>query len=368
MPDPQSPIARTPDRPPPPPDQPAIGLALGGGIARGWAHIGVMRALDRIGLTPAVVAGTSIGALVGGVYLAGHLDALEAWARSLNRLRLLGYLDLRLNSGGLVCGHRLIQEMRKHLGETRIDDLPRPFVAVCTDLTTGHEVWLRDGDLIDSIRASYSLPGIFPPVQRQDRWLIDGAVTNPVPVSVCRALGARMVIGVNLNADLLGKVRRDAPTARTDGAATPTAAAAQNAPARPAGFDPLALLESQAARLPVGGTLTSLTKRLFHREPDHPSVFGVMAATFNIIMDRLTRARLAGDPPDVAIEPRVGHIGLIEFDRAEESIAAGAAAVEQAMPEIEALLRLQAGPGSPPASSGLSVTADSWQTKHRPRT
>lgn len=314
------PMPVAPSRPSAPPP---IGLALGGGVARGWAHIGVLRALDRIGFKPAIVAGTSIGALVGGVHLAGHLDALEAWARSLNRLRILGYLDVKLNSGGLVGGHRLVAEMRRHLGLTRIESLQPAFVAVCTDLTTGHEVWLRQGDLVDSIRASFSLPGVFPPICLQDRWLIDGAVTNPVPVSVCRALGARLVIAVNLNADLLGKARHEGAN-----------------PARTAGFDPLTLLESQIARLQVGARLSSLTGRLFHREADHPSMFGTMLSSFSIIMDRLTRSRLAGDPPDVLVEPKLGHIGLVEFDRADACIRAGEAAIEKALPEIEAAFRL----------------------------
>lgn len=171
-------------------NRPKIGLALGGGVARGWAHIGALRALKRYGIEPDVVCGASVGAVVGGMMLAGKLDALEEWVLSLNRLRIVSYLDLRIRSGGLIGGERLINEMRRHIGDVRIEDLTTPFAAVATDLITGHEVWLQDGGLSESLRASFSLPGVFPPVERDGRMLIDGALVNPVPVSVCRALGA----------------------------------------------------------------------------------------------------------------------------------------------------------------------------------
>jgi len=197
--------------------RPRIGLALGGGVARGWAHIGAVRALRRYGIEPDIVAGSSVGALVGGVHLAGHLAELEDWAKHLTKLKIVSFLDLRLSCGGLIDGSRLVAEMRRHLGDSRIEGLPLPFVAVATDLVTGHEVWSREGSLVEAMRASFSLPGVFPPVSIDHRWLVDGALVNPVPVSVCRALGAQMVIAVNLSADLIGKARRP-------GALVPTAA------------------------------------------------------------------------------------------------------------------------------------------------
>jgi NTE family protein len=155
--------------------RPRIGLALGAGVARGWAHIGVLRALKRLGIEPDIITGTSVGALVGGCYLAGHLDTLEEWTRNLSRMKIVSYLDLRVRSGGLISGGRLMAEMKKHMGEKRIEDLPMPFAAIATDLVTGHEVWLRTGSLVESLRASFSLPGVFPPVCIDQRWLVDGA-------------------------------------------------------------------------------------------------------------------------------------------------------------------------------------------------
>ena len=301
---------------------PKIGLALGGGVARGFAHIGALRALNKAGIFPDIIAGTSIGAVVGAAYLAGKLDVLEDWARGLNRFRIMSYLDFRVRSGGLINGGRLAATLREHLGDMTIEMLDRPFVAIATDLVTGHEVWLRQGPLIEALRASFSLPGVFAPVMNEHRWLIDGALVNPVPVSACRAMGAQMTISVNLNADIIGMARRP-------GSSVPTVA----------GFD---LLEQDHA-VAEEARKTPFIRRFFRREPDHPSLFGVMFSSLNILQDRIARSRLAGDPPDVAIDPRIGHIGLAEFERAGELIDAGADAVERRLPQINDGLGIFAG-------------------------
>src|SRR5262247_2557464 len=181
-----------------------IGLALGAGSARGWAHIGVLRALAEAGIYPDVIAGTSVGALVGGCYVAGELDALEQFARELTRRKVLGFLDFNFSGSGLITGQRLCNVLEARLKDALMERLPKRFVAVATEIGTGHEVWLSRGRLVDAMRASYALPGIFRPVRIDGRWLFDGALVNPVPVSVCRALGARYVIAVNVNADSCG--------------------------------------------------------------------------------------------------------------------------------------------------------------------
>jgi NTE family protein len=299
-----------------PQSRPRIGLALGSGVARGWAHLGVIRALARHGIEPDVIVGTSIGAVVGGVHLTGQSEALEQWARSLTRLRMISYMDFRVRNGGMIGGKRLVDALRQNIGDTKIEDLPIPFVAVATDLVTGHEVWLREGDLVDAMRTSFSLPGVFEPMQHHDRWLVDGALVNPVPVSVCRALGAQMTIAVNLNADLLGKERRA-------GSLVPTVA----------GFDLLNELQEHAEETKTT-MIGSLAKRIFRREPTHPSMFGVMISSLGIVQDRISRSRLAGEPPDVHITPKLGSVGLFEFDRADEIIAEGEAAVERVLPDL----------------------------------
>ncbi|EWY36210.1 lysophospholipase [Skermanella stibiiresistens SB22] len=300
-------------------------MALGAGVARGWAHIGVLRALHRLGIEPDIVTGTSVGALVGGTFLAGRLDALEEWARGLSRRKIVSYLDLRVRNGGLIGGGRLMGEMKKHMGDRRIEDLPIPFAAIATDLVTGHEVWLRTGGLAEALRASFSLPGVFPPMCIDQRWLVDGALVDPVPVSACRALGAEMVIAVNLNADILGKARKPGSNIATA-----------------AGFDLLQVLEQTPAtpQAPPPSRLDSLTRRIFTRDYEGPSVFGVMVSSLGIITDRIGRARLASDPPDVQISPRLGHVGLLEFDRAADAIEEGVAATERAIPDLADAIRV----------------------------
>lgn len=299
-----------------------IGLALSSGMARGWAHIGAVRTLLGLGFTFDIVAGCSIGALVGGCYLAGKMDVLEAWARSLNKRKIVGYLDMKLKSGGLIGGNKLIDEMLRQIGRVRIEDLPVPYAAVTTDLVTGHEVWIQSGDLVEAMRASFSLPGIFPPIKYQDRWLADGALVCPLPVATCRAMGADMVIAINLNADIIGKSRRP-------GSVIPTAA----------GFDLIPFLK-ESGHYEKLSLMDSLAKRVFRRDPEVPSLFGVMTSSLNIMQDRITRSRLAGDPPDVHIAPRLGHLGLLEFDLAAETIDEGEAAVMRKKPELADALQV----------------------------
>src|SRR6476620_12169753 len=178
-----------------------IGLALGAGCARGWAHIGVLRALNEAGIYPDIVAGTSIGAVVGGCYVAGELPALEEFARDLTRRKVLGFLDFNFSGSGLITGQRLRTVLEARMKDCSIESLSKRYVAVATEIGTGHEVWLSRGRMVDAMRASYALPGIFRPVRIDGRWLFDGALVNPVPVSVGRALGARNVIAVNLASD-----------------------------------------------------------------------------------------------------------------------------------------------------------------------
>lgn len=299
--------------------QPPIGLALGSGMARGFAHIGVMKGLLKHGIEPHIVAGTSIGAVVGGSYLAGKLDEFEEWALSLNRRTIIKYMDFRARSASLIGGKRLQSVLEEHFGDLLIEELPHPFVAIAADIVTGHEVWLRKGDFINSIMASFALPGVFPPVIINHRTLIDGALVNPVPVSACLAMGSRLTIAVDLNADMIGKTAKPGQGYQTV-----------------AGFD---VFDEKALSAEDQGLFKgALTKRLFRRSPDNPSLFGVMVSSLNIVQDRLTRSRLAGDPPDVHLKPRVGHIGLLEFERAKEVIKEGEASVERAMPQIKAAM------------------------------
>jgi NTE family protein len=285
---------------------------------RGFAHIGILRTLISHGIVPDVVVGTSIGAVIGGCYVTGHLDAVEEWGRGLTLRGILGYLDVSFGGSGLISGGRLATHLESAIGDARIESLSQHFAAIATELGTGHEIWLTHGRLVDALRASYALPGVFTPVHIGGRWLVDGALVNPVPVSAARALGARLVIAVNLNSDLLGR----GTTITNHGSDESDEKLLEAMRSRPTGLrrilDPERLLKRQFL-----GSLRS------------PGLSAVMTDAFNIMQDRVTRSRMAGDPPDVLISPRLGRVGLFDFHRAKDAIAIGAQAAEKAVEEIE---------------------------------
>jgi NTE family protein len=297
--------------------RPVVGLALGGGAARGFAHIGIIRALMAHGIVPDVVVGTSIGAVVGGAYVAGHLDTLEEWARGLQPRSVFGYLDIRLNGSGLIGGEKLAAQLETSLGETLIEDLPMKYASVATEVRTGHEIWLTHGRMVEAMRASYALPGIFSPVLVGDRWLVDGALVNPVPVSAARALGAEIVIAANLSSDVFTHS---------------TTIYAHGQPVKV----PETVIESSPPKRRFGKFFSPerTMKREFFGGGGRPGISSVMADAFNIMQDRITRARLAGDPPDLLITPRVGQIGWFDFHRAADLIAFGTRAAERALDSI----------------------------------
>ena len=305
--------------------RPVIGLALGGGAARGFAHIGILRTLITHGIVPHVVVGTSIGAVVGGAFAAGHLDTLEEWARSLQLRNILGYLDVRLNGSGLIGGEKLAAQLEASIGRTLIEELPLKYASVATEVRTGHEIWLTHGRVVDAMRASYALPGIFAPVLIGDRWLVDGALVNPVPVSVARAMGAEIVIAANLSSDFFTQ----STTIHAHGApaGVPQAAAEPAPPKRGFGkfFSP-----------------ERTVKREFFGGGGRPGISSVMVDAFNIMQDRITRARLAGDPPDLLITPRVGQIGWFDFHRANDLIDFGTRAAERAIDSIQEAIHVLA--------------------------
>ena len=292
-----------------------IGLALGSGSARGWAHIGVIQALGELGIRPDVVCGTSVGALVGAAAASGNLERLEARLRGLTRLNTATYFSIGMARGGLVNRERLRALFEECVAspDATIEDLPVRYAAVATDMDTGGEYWLRKGSILQAVWSSISLPGLFPPVRYNDRWLFDGGLVNPVPVSVCRALGADVVIAVNLNGELIGrhavKHRKEKESREGEGD----------------------FVERIAATIRQHGLLPEW--------PDRPGMFGTVACAIDIVQDRITRSRMAGDPPDVVLTPRLTHLGLLEFYKAEEAIEEGRACVERMRPVIDSLFR-----------------------------
>ena len=292
-----------------------IGIALGGGAARGWAHIGVLKKLAEYDIVPDIIAGTSMGAVVGGCYAANKIDTLEEFALSLTRRRVFGLLDFNFAGSGLISGQRLCDGLDVHLEHIDIEEMEREFVAVATEYGTGHEIWLDRGRLVDAMRASYALPGIFRPVKIGGRWLFDGALVNPVPVSVCRAHGAQVVIAVNPVWETFGR-----------GAVIP------NQEAR---LDPVEGIDEPNP--PEGNgrsAMRVLHRQFFGKRDGAPGISSVMVDAFNIIQDRIARSRLAGDPPDITISPKLSGIGLFDFHRASEAIARGEEAVEREFADV----------------------------------
>lgn len=300
---------------------PIIGMALGSGSARGWAHIGVLKALREAGIVPHVIAGTSAGALVGAAYAAGWIDELEKWVCELDAGDVRSWFDVSLGAGGLLQGRRLISFFKQSIGAKNIEDLPMPFGAVATDMNSGREMWLRSGDVMNAVRASISLPGLFTPVEYDGRWLLDGGLVNPIPVSLCRAMGADYVIAVNLNNDIVGRrVNQKAAKA----AAPPRVAETQ------LGKD----FNKLVARVSdwLGPNENDKPEKY---KLEKPSMLDVMSSSVSIMQDRITKSRMAGDPPDVMISPRLAHFGLMEFERGREAIEEGIAAVAPVLPSIK---------------------------------
>lgn len=299
---------------------PVIGVALGSGSARGWAHLGVLRALEQAGVRPGVVCGTSIGALVGGAHVLGARDKLEQWVLGLSRRDVVSFMDFSLG-GGLLKGEKLIAFLRDHTNDRDIEALEMPFAAVATTLHTGAEVWLRRGPVADAVRASIALPGLFTPVWRDGRLLVDGGLVNPVPVSLARALGADIVIAVDLNADLLGQHQR----------------------------------RVAAAPAPAGGWLQNLQQTIgwptspAESTPELPSMLDTLATSIHIMQVRITRSRMSGDPPEFTIAPSLAHLAVLDFHRAREAIDAGAQAAQECIEQLResGLLSMVARPPDP---------------------
>lgn len=310
---------------------PKIGLALGSGSARGWAHVGIIRALEEMGIKPDVVAGASVGSLVGAAYASGQLDTLESWINSLTKRDVWGLLDTAFRQGGFMRGNKLMRAIGEQITDYDIEQLTIPFGAVAADLYSGQEVWLQEGSMLDAVRASSGLPGLFSPMWHQQRWMIDGGVVNPVPVSVCRALGADYVIAVNLNSHY----------------GSPTRFVRQQDPK-----SNNSILESQEHETSASWTSLDKWSELVDGLMDTfrvdnsgttqasnqaPGMFDVIAGSVNIMQDRITRSRMAGDPANIMLSPDLSHFQLMDFHRAAEAIEVGRKVVSRAADELAEL-------------------------------
>jgi NTE family protein len=295
-----------------------IGLALGSGSSRGWAHIGIINELAKLGIEPDIVCGTSVGAMVGAAYAMGNLEKLEAWACSVTKLDVARFLDINTSMTGFVHTERFHAYLNENIASDGdiIEDLSKTYAAVSTDLESGREVWMTSGSIIQAVWSSMAMPGLFPAIRNDHRWLIDGGLVNPVPVSVCRALGADLVIAVNLNGDIVGKhLEKPIPEKKSNNSIT-----------------------VKISELVKEYTNLSLFDEDIKNKERPPSLLNAIAASVNITQDRITRSRMAGDPPDIMFSPKLSGIGLLELYRAEEAIKEGRICVQRKIPEIKEIL------------------------------
>ena len=292
---------------------PKIGLVLGSGASRGWSHIGIIKALLKGGIEPDIVCGTSVGAMIGACYLAGNLEKLENWVLGSTRTDVLKFFNVTLTKSGFVDSDRLSRFLCTYVvaEDVQIETLPRPFAAIATNLENGREVWFQKGSVVDAVRASMAMPGLFPAVRNDHRWLVDGGLVNPVPVSACRALGSDIVIAVNLNSDKSSRRSNKGPESVS--------------------------MKKKGVLHSLKQTTREYSNSIFPdstREEPSPGLFSAITSSIHIVQDRITRSRMAGDPAEVVISPRLAHIGILEFQRAAEAIEEGENCVNRALVEI----------------------------------
>ena len=306
-----------------------FGVALGSGSARGFAHIGVLKALKEMNVYPQVISGSSVGAFVGGAYISSHLESLEQWVCQLNWKDVFGFFDFSFSGGGIIMGERFSRFMAEYLGKKNIQDFEIRFGAVSTELATGRGVWFQEGLLHDAVRASMSLPGLFAPVRINNQMLADGGIVNPVPVSICRAMGARTVLAVNLNNDVVGKHFVNKPKTIPFKWSADISESDEND------------LQNPLKQRLIKGLKQSMHAVFPNRSEQKvkpPNMFDILASSVNIMQDRITRSRMAIDPPDILMEPCLSHVGWLEYYRAKECIQEGYDCVFKRQDEIKELL------------------------------
>jgi NTE family protein len=333
-----------------------IGLALGSGAARGWAHIGVIQALEEMGVEIDIVSGCSIGSYVGASYASGKLPELAEWVESLTEWQVFALMGVGFHKGGLVSGLKVFKALQENFCFETFQELNKPFAAVATDLYSGREVNFMDGSVIEAVKASCAIPGLFPPLLFKNRWLVDGGVVNPVPVNMCRMLGADIVIAVNLSADFrpqsiinnqIDHGNNQKKTSdffkRSQQQIQQWFKKSEDADQETIEKELLAgdeFLTEECLEILEPVNIEHQNPRDLSTEdnivvPPAPSIINAMTGSLDILSARVTRSRLAGDPPDILIEPQLGDFGMMEFYRAKELIEHGRASVQRIANQIK---------------------------------
>ncbi|VXC84416.1 patatin-like phospholipase RssA [Serratia oryzae] len=298
-----------------------IGLALGAGAAKGWAHIGVINALRKRGIEIDIVAGCSVGALVGAALACHRLPAMEHWVRSFSYWDVIRLMDLTWQRGGLLRGERVFNAVGQLLKVDDFADCALKFGAVTTNLSTGRELWMTKGDIQQAIRASCSMPGLLAPVWFEGYWLVDGALVNPVPISLTRAMGADIVIAVDLQHDA-HLMQQDLFSVHNTG---------EDAASEEANNT---VIDNWRGRL-----RDRINKVMLKKPSFTPTAMEIMSTSIQMLENRVKRNRMASDPPDVLIQPYCPQISTLDFHRASEAIEAGRLAVEKQIDILAPLIK-----------------------------
>jgi NTE family protein len=303
-------------------------LVLGSGSSRGWAHIGAIEALEEAGIPIDSIVGSSVGSYVGALYAAGSLNSLKTFVLRMDGKKVFSYFDVVFPRSGLLNGTKKLKEFVSLLTDARdFSDLKIPVIMVATDLESGDKVVLKSGNLIDALRATMSMPGLFSPARAKAKWLVDGGLVDPVPVSIARVMDVDVVIAVDLNSGLSprkkSKLRIDNSRKKVDD------------PHRHKNE-----LVNKLADYYVNAELGVRNKlnELFRKELSTPDIIETVTTSIGIMQERITRINLAVDPPDILIQPRLNELKMMDFDQVEHVIHEGYLAVMEKIEDIKMLL------------------------------
>ena len=310
------------------PSRKTVALVLGSGSSRGWAHIGVIEALEEEKIPIDYIAGCSIGSYVAAIYASGGFKSLKEFVLRMDGKKVFSYFDVVFPRSGLLNGTKRLKELfSMHTDAADFSDLEIPLMLVATDLATGKKVVLKSGSILNALRATMSIPGLFAPVKVKDRWLVDGGLVDPVPVGVARALEADVVIAVDLNSGVVSRTKR----------------MRQNRRAAKKTDHPQAYKSELFEKLSdyyetAGINFTGRINEILGRESSTPDIIETVMTSINIMQELITRINLAVEPPDILIQPHLGQLKMLDFDQVEHTIEEGYAGVKDKIEAIKALL------------------------------
>ena len=312
-----------------------LGLALGCGASRGWAHIGIIEALEKAGIRIDFIAGCSVGAYIGAVYASGGIESLKKFLLKMDGKKIFSYVDVALSRSGILDGTRRVNELfSMHTGMTTFEELSIPVAMVATDLDRGEKVVLKSGNIIQALRATMSYPGLFSPVKMNGCWLVDGGLVDPVPVGVARAMGAEIVIAVDLNARIVSRTSKSPSADRGEVRQPNVSGPPQDVPN-----------DRPIFTRTMFGYYELIEKYLkMRKSPPHsedasaPDIIETITTSIEIMEERISRINLAVDHPDILIQPRLGELRMMNFDQVTHAIKEGYLGVEEKIQDIKIML------------------------------